>query len=216
MKRSAVVLALLALVVWGPAANAQWAIGPSVVISIPTSEFSNVSGVGGGFGVKVIRNLNNSGLGLRGDFAYLSHGKEFQSIATLSGLFPAELRHQSFRLAGGAQYSFGSDELKFYAGAMGGFYWFRTTVNINTSFGFFQAEGQSDAALGWNFGGGVQLDFGLGPLFDVGVEYQTIYNIGQSIEIRDANGEVVDVERRDITANEFLVKLGVTFFIGRK
>ncbi len=207
------VLTLLLLPSW---AGAQWSIGPSVVISIPTADFSNVSGVGGGFGVKAVRELK-MGFGLRGDFAYLSHGKEFQSISTISGVFPAEVRHQSFRLAAGGQYMLHVAEgFNLYASALGGFYWFRTNINLNTAVGFFQLEGRSEAALGWNFGGGFQYDFGLGPLLDIGLEYQTIYNISSEFEIRDPSGEVIGTEKRDITANEFLIKVGVTFFLGKQ
>ena len=33
--------------------QAQWSAAPQIVISIPRSDFANVSGTGGGFGVKV-------------------------------------------------------------------------------------------------------------------------------------------------------------------
>jgi len=192
--------------------QAQWSAAPQIVISIPSSDFANVSGAGGGFGVKVIRDFGGrSGFGLRGDFAFLSHGKEFTQV-NIGGLFLAEVKHQSFRLTFGPQYSFGSRNFKMHGSMLGGFYIFRTNTDVNTSFGFFQ-DSTGDAALGWNVGGGLQYDIGLGPWLDVSFEYQTIYNITTEFQVRDAQGTVIGIEKQDITANEFTIKVGVIFFL---
>ena len=66
---------------------------------------------------------------------------------------------------------------------------------------------------GWNFGGGLQYDVGLGPWLDVSVRYQTIFNIA-SATVTNAEGVEEEV-RPNITANEFTVKVGVIFFIGK-
>ncbi|MCH7755508.1 outer membrane beta-barrel protein [candidate division KSB1 bacterium] len=192
--------------------QAQWSAAPQIVISIPRSDFANVSGTGGGFGVKVIRDFGGrSGFGLRGDFAFLSHGKEFTQV-NIGGLFIAEVKHQSFRLTFGPQYSFGSRNFKMHGSILGGFYIFRTNTDVNTSFGFFQ-DSTGDAALGWNVGGGFQYDIGLGPWLDVSFEYQTIYNITTEFQVRDEQGTVIGIEKQDITANEFTIKVGVIFFL---
>lgn len=215
MRRLTMLGIVLALFIMPAITQAQWSVGPQIVISIPTSDFANVSDVGGGFGIKVIRQLNSlGGVALRGDFAFLSHGKDFQTVETFSGSFAAEVRHESFRINFGSQYSFGTDNFKLYLGARGGFYFFRTNINIPTSFGFLTAEDESDAAVGWNVGGGIQYDIGLGPFLDLAIEYQTIYNITTELEIQDDAGGVVTA-KQDITANEFTVKIGVTFFLGK-
>lgn len=215
MKRFTICTILLVVTAIPGLGQAQWSVGPHIAISVPTAEFANVSDVGGGFGVKVVRQFSSvNGFALRGDFAFLSHGREFQTVNTFSGTFVAEVRQQSFRLNLGPQFTFGTDNLKFYVGARTGFYVFRTSINVSTGVGFITADDQADAAVGWNAGGGIQYDIGLGPLLDVAVEYQTIYNITTEFEIQDNQGQTVS-ETRDITANEFTVKLGVTFFLGK-
>ena len=62
-------------------------------------------------------------------------------------------------------------------------------------------------------GGGLQYDIGLGPWLDVSFEYQTIYNITTEFQVRDAQGTVIGIEKQDITANEFTIKVGVIFFL---
>jgi len=213
MQRFFILVSTFALLYFPIKIQAQWSAAPQIIISIPSSDFANVSGAGGGFGVKVIRDFGKrSGFGLRGDFAFLSHGKEFTQIGTSVGSFIAEVRHQSFRLTFGPQYSLGSRNFKMYAAVLGGFYIFRTNTDVNTSFGFFQTS-TGDAALGWNAGGGLQYDIGLGPWLDVSFEYQTIYNITTEFQVRDDQGTVIDTQKQDITANEFTIKVGVIFFL---
>ncbi|RMF58027.1 MAG: hypothetical protein D6743_18200, partial [Calditrichaeota bacterium] len=69
----------------------------------------------------------------------------------------------------------------------------------------------SDAALGWNVGGGLQYDFGLGPWLDIAVEYQTISNLTTSIQ--DPNDASKTI-KNDITAREITLKFGLIFFLG--
>jgi len=213
MHRFIILVSTFAMLYFPIKIQAQWSVAPQIIISIPRSDFANVSGAGGGFGVKVIRDFGRrNGFGLRGDFAFLSHGKDFTQVPTTIGNFLAEVRHQSFRLTFGPQYSFGSRKLKMYGGVLGGFYIFRTNTDVNTSFGFFQ-DSSGDAAVGWNVGGGLQYDIGLGPWLDVSIEYQTIYNITTEFQVRDAQGTVIETERQDMTANEFTIKVGVIFFL---
>lgn len=213
MRRLIVLVCTIVFFYFPNQGEAQWSAAPQVVISIPNSDFANVSGTGGGFGIKAVRDFSRrGGFGLRGDFAFLSHGKDFTQVNTLSGSFIAEIRFQSFRLTFGPQYSFGSRSFRVYGGVLGGFYIFRTNTNINTSLGFFQ-DSTGDAALGWNLGGGVQYDIGLGPWLDFSFEYQTIYNITTEFQVRDSQGNVVGTEKQDITANEFTIKVGIIFFL---
>ncbi|MCG8607175.1 outer membrane beta-barrel protein, partial [bacterium] len=184
--------------------QAQWTVGPSIVISVPSSDFSNVSDVGGGFGLKIIRNFSTAGgLGLRGDFAFLNYGR--RKFDQISG-FVAQIRNQGFRILFGPDYSFGGRNLEASFGASAGFYFFQTDVNFGLgSAGTIDEE----VALGWNIGGGISYDIGLGPWLDVSVRYQTIFDVNapESETSQDSPGK--------ITAHEFTVRVGVVFFIGR-
>ncbi len=203
-----------AIIALAHGAQAQWSVGPHIVISIPSSDFANVSDVGGGFGLKVVRKLNTlSGIGLRGDFAFMSYGRDFDTVRDAAGnAFIAEVRNESFRLTFGPQYTLGKGSLRFHAGALGGFYFYRTNVNIDTGFGFVSGSRDEEAAVGWNVNGGLMFDIGLGPWLDLAVEYQTIYNIPAPEQNPNNPGEII---KRDITAHELTVKVGVTFFLGR-
>ncbi len=217
MQRFIVLISTFVLFYFPSQGQAQWSAAPQIVISIPNSDFANVSGAGGGFGVKVIRDFGRrTGFGLRGDFAFLSHGREFTTRRiNLGGIIRerfAEVRHQSFRLTFGPQYSIGTRNLKMYGGVLGGFYIFRTNVDLNIGGNIFQ-DSSGDAALGWNVGGGFQYDIGLGPWLDVSFEYQTIHNITTEFEVRDDEGALIGTEKLDITANEFTIKVGVVFFL---
>lgn len=214
MKRKLLSFVIISILFFPALSMAQWSVGPHIVVSIPTADFANVSGTGGGFGIKVIRNVGalGGGLGLRGDFAFLTHGKDFEAVQSSFGTFLAEIRNESFRLTFGPQYAFGGRNVKFHAVAEAGFYIFRTNVNLPTNFGFFQDTRDSDAAVGWNFGGGIQYDIGLGPWLDLSVEYQTIYNITSPTTRENENGEIETI-KRDITANEITLKIGIIFFL---
>lgn len=210
MKCVVILTSLFALNLPG-AIYAQWSAAPHIVIAVPRSDFANVSGVGGGFGIKVIRGLGGrDGFGLRGDFAYLSHGSEPTGIRTNFGLIPAQIKRASFRLTIGPQYSFGSRNFKMYGGVAGGFYLFRTSITDGQGFDF---ASESDAGLGWNLGAGFQYDIGLGPWLDVALEYQVISNVTTETPIEDSEGQIVEVLSEDITANEFTIKVGVIFFL---
>ncbi len=204
------------------ASDAQWAVSPHVVISIPSNDFANVDQTGGGFGVKVIRQTTalSGALGLRGDFAFLTYGKKTTLVrdALTLNVIPIESRNEGFRLTFGPQYSIGGRGLKFQLGANGGLYFYRT--NITARF-FNPVAGRRDFlsnsegnnwALGWNIEGGLQYDIGLGPWLDLALEYQTIHNLPESVE----DNTVEDAPPvPDITAHEFTIKIGVIFFLGR-
>jgi len=215
MQRIIVLVSSFALFYFPIKIQAQWSAAPQIVIAVPSSDFANVSGTGGGFGVKVIRDFGRrTGFALRGDFAFLSHGKEFTTVNTNSifGSRLAEVRHQSFRLTFGPQYAIGTRKFKMYGSVLGGFYIFRTNTDLNIGGNIFQ-DSTGDAALGWNAGGGFQYDIGLGPWLDFSFEYQTIHNITTEFEVRDDQGTLIDIEKQNITANEFTIKVGIIFFL---
>ncbi len=196
--------------------QSQWAVSPHVVVSIPRHDFANVGKNGGGFGVKVerFRDRGRNGFGARGDFAFLSFGRKTSVVVDSFGFpIPIESRNEGFRLTFGPQYRLGGRSLKIFAAATGGLYFYRTniTAQFSTISGtqFFQDSQGNNWALGWNIGGGIQYDIGLGPWLDISFEYQTIYDLPASVE-EDAEA---DVAIPDINANEFTIKFGVIFFL---
>jgi len=208
MKRFFVILICSFFVSLPAIGFAQWSVGPHLVISIPQTDFANVSEVGGGFGIKGIYDLGFDWFAVRGDFAFISHGREFQTVFDSGGnAFPADVRNESIRLALGPSLSTGGRDLRLYVTALGGFYLFRTSTNITTIFGNVLADSQTDAAVGWSAGGGIQYDIGLGPWVDASIEYLTVYNITTEFEVE---GETI---KEDITANEITLKIGVTWFL---
>lgn len=208
--------ALLLVLCFNVPVKAQWTVAPQIVVSIPQSDFENVSKTGGGFGVKVARKLSIlGGIELRGDFAFLSYGKEFNQLTDRAGTpivdffgFPiiAEFRNEGLRMTFGPQYTLGTDTFKLYGTVMGGWYYFRTNVTTQSSTVAFSDSRDNNFALGWNFGGGLLYDIGLGPWIDVSLQYQTIFNL-------PASSEVQDEQLGDITAHEFTLKFGVLFFL---
>ena len=204
-----------AIVLWAIAPSrvqAQWTVGPHVLISFPNSDFANVSQTGGGFGIKVARKMTAlGGVGLRGDFGYLSYGRDVTTVPTNFGTYLGEIRNNAFRLTFGPEYVFGTRNFKAHVGVLGGFYFFRTDINITDGFNQFTAASDNEADLGWSAGGGLMYDIGLGPWLDVAVEYQSIYNV-PSPRVDPANPEGEPI-KRDITAHEITLKIGVIFFL---
>jgi|GEM_PF-2348657 len=214
-------IVFLSMALTGPVtrAQAQWAISPQVIVSVPTSDFANVRETGGGFGLKVVRQTAalDGGLGLRGDFGFLTFGKTTNLFFDPTfGTIPVETRNESFRFVFGPQYRFGGRTLKFFVGANGGAFFYRTTVNARlgvTGQNLGSNSLDSKWALGWNVGAGFQYDIGLGPWIDVGFAYQTVHNVPEALDDNTMNDPDKNVP--DITAHEFTIKFGVVIFIGR-
>lgn len=192
---------------------AQWSVAPHIVVSFPQSDFANVSGTGGGIGLKgVYRFPALGGLSLRSDFGFISYGSQFESVNIGGQLVPAETRNESFRLTFGPEFSFGTSKIRLFGSAMGGFYFYRTSITVSTIFGPSAIGSEDNAAeLGWNLGGGIQYNIGLGPWLEVAVEYHTIKNVSAPAGTQTGGGKI---ETIDIDANDFTLKLGVVFFIG--
>ncbi|MFQ5708643.1 MAG: outer membrane beta-barrel protein [bacterium] len=214
MNRILLSMTLASALVLPPAlCQAQWSVGPHIVISAPTSDFANVSEVGGGLGLKGIYQVSKfAHLSLRSDFSFISYGgTKFKSVTVNGGgPFPAQSRNESFRLIFGPQVSFGKRPIKFQLFSMGGFYFFRENLTITDGFFVVQDSRENSSELGWNFGGGIQYDIGLGPWLDISVEYNTIKNISGPPVAGDEQAP-----RPDIDANEITIKMGVIFFLGK-
>lgn len=206
MKLAKILSVLSALSLLPAVVQAQWSVAPHIIISVPTADFANISDVGGGLGIKGVYGFRSlGGLGLGADFGYITYGgTTFENVNN----FPARVRNESFRLTVGPHISLGAGSFKLRLFAMGGFYVFRESRTITDGFFVVQDTGESQEELGWNFGGALQYDIGLGPWLDASVEYNTIKNIP------GPPPQNPDDTRPEIDANEITVKLGVIFFLG--
>lgn len=195
-----------------PVLAQKWTIGPHIIVSLPQSDFANVSSAGGGIGIKGIYRVSKLGnLSIRSDFGFISYGSKLETLDNFRGVpnVVAETRNESFRLIFGPQVTFGSSHIKFNLATMGGFYFYRTLVTVPSFFGPISESRDDTAELGWSLGGGVQYDIGLGPWLDFAVEYHTIKNV-PAPALEGAEGQTVNIDANDIS-----LKFGVVFFIGR-
>ncbi len=197
-----------------PRKDRPWQVGPHIVISVPQDDFENVSGAGGGLGIRAVREVTDW-FQLRGDFAFVSFGKKVEEIGDDPdyGLFILEQDNQGARLTLGPQFSRTGESFGVYGYVEGGGYLFRTTVNARTAFGTFADTQDSNFALGWLGGLGVQFDVGLGPWIDLAVEHHTIFNLPGPIEPDPDDPTAPGMNGPDITARELTFKAGVNFFL---
>ncbi|MFQ5822622.1 MAG: outer membrane beta-barrel protein [bacterium] len=210
MKRLFILAVILSLVNFPKLSQAQWSVGPHIIVSIPQQDFANISDTGGGFGIKgMYRFASLHGLSLRGDFGFISYGTDFRSVNIGGTIVPARTENMSFRLTFGPQFSFGTGRLKIQFFGMGGFYFYSTNVTVSDGFIVFTDSQDNLARLGWNVGGGFLYDIGLGPWLDIAVEYNTINNIPGPADENNPDNRI------DIDAKEITLKIGVVFFLGR-
>ncbi|MDZ7261307.1 MAG: outer membrane beta-barrel protein [candidate division KSB1 bacterium] len=202
------ILVLLVIFFWLPGAGlAQRAVGPHIVISFPQAQFANVSGTGGGLGVKVYYTLKSSQfLSFRGDLDYISYVSEFQTAYVSGYATTVNTRYESFQLTLGPQVALETGSFKFYVAPMAGIYNYRTVISIPDYYSYYYGYAETTSSttkLGWNLGGGILFDIGLGPWIDIGLKYHTIRKaISQKVGDTTVRGD----------AQDFSVNIGVVFF----
>jgi len=210
MKKIMILAAFALLSGFSPNLQAQWAISPHIVVALPKEKFANINQTGGGLGLGVERQITGrrkNGFTLKGDLTFINFGKKRQLGLTNYGTDLIKFSDNAMRLIIGPQYRFGSKALKLYFGAAGGAHYFLT--NITSSNGASLGSQNEEWSLGWNLGGGILYDIGMGPFIDVSFEYQTIYGVGGN-KVNEV-GEVISTP--EVTANEYTIKVGVIFFI---
>ena len=189
-----------------PQSNAQIAIGPHILISIPQDNFSNFSDTGEGLGVKFAYTLTSIPiLSARVDLEYLSYGVKpaayYYNVGTIS------TRNEAFRLVAGPELAAEFGRFKIYGEAMGGVYAYRTVVSVTDYIYTGTIYGEttmSRTKFGWNAGGGVLVDIGIGPWIDIGAKYHNI---------NDVIYATVDEEEISSDAQDVTINIGVVFFI---
>ena len=189
-----------------PQSNAQIAIGPHILISIPQDNFANFSDTGEGLGVKFAYTLTSMPiLSARVDLEYLSYGIKpaayYYNVGTIS------TRNEAFRLVAGPELAVEFGRFRVYGEAMGGIYAYRTVVSVTNYIyygSYYPETTMSKTKFGWNAGGGVLVDIGIGPWIDIGAKY---HNINDIIDA-EVDGEPIISDGQDVSIN-----IGVVFFI---
>lgn len=187
----------------------KWTLGPHLIISIPQSDFANLSKTGEGIGGKLLYHFPSLPfLRPRLDLTYLSYGEKRKSETFSAGYFLVTTRNESFQLTAGPQFSIQSGAFTPYLAIMGGVYNYRTVTSVPElyySYGYPVSETSSNLTrLGWNVNIGLLIDIGLGPYIDIGVKYQKIDNAVES----KMDERVIKSDAEDIN-----VCIGVLFFL---
>ena len=189
-----------------------WQVGPHILIAVPMDDFENVSGIGGGLAIRGNYELSDV-FSIRGDAAYLSYGRTLEQLdfGPGVGLYPAETTSQSYRLAVGPQIAFNNRRFLVYLSSQTGAYLFRTSIAVPGT--TYSDSRDNNWALGWNGGLGVQFDVGFGPWLDVGVQYQSIYDLPGAPTENPDDPEGPPIQGGKITARELTLEFGVHFFL---
>lgn len=178
--------------------------GLHLLVSVPLGDFADVSNTGIGLGGKLIYKVESAPwMSLRGDLGYLS----YESTERFLGLYSQTIRNEGFQIMIGPQVNFDIGSFKPYIAGLLGFYYYQTVISypeLAYYYGIPASERkESNSCLGWNVGGGVMFDIGLGPLIDIGVRYSNIY--GGAV-FKQENEPTVKKDAQDIT-----ITIGVVF-----
>lgn len=190
----------------------RWQVGPNILVGIPVGDFADVTETGLGFGLRANYELSPK-LSLRGDASYLEYGQSRQpfNFGPQIGVLLVETTSQGFRAAAGPQLTLQGESWASYFTTQAGIYLFRANTTIPGT--NYSDVSDSNWAHGWNVGGGVQHDIGIGPWVDLSAGHQTIYDVsGPSFQSTDDSpGEPASA--KDFTAHEVYIRFGVVFFL---
>ncbi|MCR4440010.1 MAG: outer membrane beta-barrel protein [bacterium] len=183
-------------------AGAQFAVGPRVVVSVPTGSMADELKSGEGIGVKAFYTLPQAQvLALRGDFDYLSYSS--RPVGDFY-YYAGSARQEAFRLTLGPQLAVDIARFRIYGAALGGLYVFQDLYAVTDVWGFGYSETKTKTKWEWNAGGGAMVDIGLGPWVDVEVRYHSVTDM---VSMRQDN-VTTESDGQDIS-----VHVGVVFFL---
>lgn len=207
-----VMLLLLLVSVISSAQTSPWAAGAHFIVSLPQSDFANLSKDGEGIGGKLFYRPGMSRFfALRSDLNYISYGEKRNSMQASMGYFLVQVRNESFQLTVGPQLSLPIGRFTVYAAPMAGIYNYRTVASVPELYyyyGYPAAETTTSLTRwGWNVNAGLLIDIGIGPHIDIGAKYQKIAKAVKT-EIND-----IKVEK---DATDICICIGVTFFLKSK
>jgi hypothetical protein len=191
------------------AQTSPWAAGAHFIISLPQSDFANLSKDGEGIGGKLLYRPGMSRyFALRSDLNYISYGEKRNSMQASMGYFLVQVRNESFQLTLGPQLSLPVGRFTAYVAPMGGLYNYRTVASVPELYYYYGYPASNTTTSltrwGWNVNGGLLIDIGIGPHIDIGAKYQKIAKAVKT----EING--VKMER---DATDICICIGVTFFL---
>ncbi|MDZ7270284.1 MAG: outer membrane beta-barrel protein [candidate division KSB1 bacterium] len=193
---------LVGCLVMTTGAAAQFAVGPHVVVSVPTGSMADELKGGEGIGVKAFYTLRGvPAFSFRGDLDYLSYSSRLVGDFYY---YAGSSREEAFRLTLGPQLAVDVGRFRLYAAALGGLYLFQDIVAVTDAWGFVYSQSKTKTRWEWNAGGGAMVDIGLGPWVDVEVRYHSVTNM---VSMR-GNTTTTESDGQDIS-----VHVGVVFFL---
>ncbi len=189
-----------------------WGLGAHFVLSLPQSDFANLSKDGEGFGGKALYRPGVSRyFAVRADLAYISYGEKRNSMTASMGYYMVQIRNESFQLTFGPQVSLPIGGLTLYTAPMAGLYNYRTVASIPEYYYYYgYPASETTASLtkwGWNVNAGALIDVGIGVIFDLMVKYQ---------KINDAVETTVEEKKMHQDASDLYIGIGVMFFLKKK
>lgn len=208
MSKRVVVNLLMALVlICSSTAMAGFAVGPNLFLSMPQEDFANVSGKGGGVGIKFLFSPPvMPGIGVRADLAFVVYGSETREDEVAGIPVDVETRNQSVQFTVGPQFQTPMGPVRFYAAPMAGVYNYSTEVEIEgTDIG---KTDFSTTKFGWNFVGGILVKIYSSPLgkFDLDIDLMAKYHT-----IKDAVETEIDGHKETTDSNDITLHAGVLF-----
>jgi hypothetical protein len=200
-------LIALMLLAFSSAALAGFAVGPNLFLSMPQKDFANVSGNGGGVGIKFLFSPPvMPGIGARADLAFVVYGSETREEEVAGIPVDVETRNQSVQFTVGPQFQTPIGPVRFYAAPMAGVYNYSTEVEIKgTEIG---KTDFSTTKFGWNFVGGMLVKVYSSPLgkFDLDIDLMAKYHT-----IKDAVETEIDGHKETTDSNDITFHAGVLF-----
>lgn len=180
-------------------AQGRWQIGPHFAFAFPNKDFANVTTVGEGLGAKVMYRLGNSSwLVPRLDIIYLSYGEKRSS--TGGGSAPGlliETRNESFQFSGGFHIAKPDGGIRPYFAPMGGVFNYRAVVTLPELYYYYGYPAMDTRDSQWKWGtrlqGGFLFDIGLGPLLDISLTYQHIFDVETKIDDKVFHSDAKDL-----------------------
>jgi hypothetical protein len=179
--------------------------GLNLSVDVPREDFANISGTGGGVGLKFLRSIAGANVRARGDFEILFFGEDEHVVEIGGGLYSGVTRHESLRLLAGFEVSSSPKRRwRVYAAPMAGLYYFRSIDRIQ--FTYYSETSSTQANFGWKVDTGFALTRFRRPWrprgveLDFGVSYSTVKD-GVQTEVGDTKIKT--------DASEILIHAGV-------
>ncbi len=209
--KAGIILLIAAVAATAEAADWRWQIGPNLSFAFRNRDFANVTTTGEGLGAKFTYNLRrHPWINPRFDIVYLSYGERRSAVGVGGGYgMLIETRNESFQFSAGLHIAKPTGKIRYYVAPLAGLFNYRAVTTLPELYYYYgyPAMNTHDSQTIWagRLQTGLLFDIGLGPLIDVGVTYQRIFNVKTRVDSR--------MERGD--AQDLMVSFGLMIFSGR-